>query len=86
MNLNLQISGAIVMKRYTNNQILLKEYIKQEFEENGSYKDENLYFEFLASQQTVKDYDLSDEEVEAGIMGGGLTGDAMQSIYFLMMF
>lgn len=33
-----------------------------------------MYFEFLASQQTVKDYDLSDEEVEAGIMGGGLDG------------
>lgn len=62
------------MKKYTNNQILLKEYIKQEFEENGLYKDEDSYFEFLASQQMVKDYDLSDEEVEAGIMGGGHDG------------
>lgn len=62
------------MKNYTNNQLLLKEYIKQEFEENGSYKDENSYFEFLAAQQLVKDYDLSDEEIENGLMGGGLDG------------
>lgn len=41
------------MKNYTNNQLLLKEYIKQEFEENGSYKDEDSYFEFLAAQQLV---------------------------------
>lgn len=62
------------MKNYTNNQLLLKEYIKQEFEEYGSYKDENSYFEFLAAQQLVKDYDLSDEEIENGLMGGGLDG------------
>lgn len=62
------------MKNYTNNQLLLKEYIKQEFEENGSYKDEDSYFEFLAAQQLVKDYDLSDEEIENGLMGGGLDG------------
>lgn len=62
------------MKNYTNNQLLLKEYIKQEFEENASYKDEDSYFEFLAAQQMVKDYDLSDEEIETGIMGGGLDG------------
>lgn len=67
-------------KNLTNNQLLLRDcIIKQEFEENGLYDSLNAYFEHFSATQVLKNYDLSDEEIADGIIGGSLDGgcDAM---------
>ena len=61
-------------KQLTNNQILLKECVAQEFSESVGYQDEGSFFEFFAASQILKDYDLSDEEIENGIVGAGNDG------------
>lgn len=58
----------------TNNQILLKECVAQEFSESVGYQDEASFFEFFSASQILKDYDLSDEEIENGIVGAGNDG------------
>lgn len=60
-------------KAMNNNQILLREYIKQQFAASRFSKESD-YFEFLASSQALRDYDLSDEEVESGLTGNGGDG------------
>ena len=47
----------------TNNQILLKEIIKQECQNSSEYNNENSYFEFFAANQVLKDYEFSNEEI-----------------------
>ena len=55
----------------TNNQILLNEYINQEYNDNTQYIGrEDDFFEFFAAANVLKDYALSDEEIENGICGG----------------
>ena len=61
-------------KVYTNNQLLLKECISQEFKETGLFSDESSYFEYFACSQVLKNYDLSDDELSDGILGGGNDG------------
>lgn len=61
-------------KKLSNNQILLGELLNQEFTENGAYTDIESYFEFFASEQVLKNYDLSDDEIEQGIKGAGNDG------------
>lgn len=58
----------------TNNQILLKECVAQEFSESVGYQNEASFFEFFSASQILKDYDLSDEEIENGIVGSGNDG------------
>ena len=41
-------------EQLTNNQVLLKECINQEFAENGGYNSVNDYFEFFAASQIYK--------------------------------
>lgn len=67
----------------TNNQVLLKECIKQELEDNGSFTSLNNFFEFFAASQIYKTYNLSDEEILNGIVGGGNDGGC-DSIYVLL--
>lgn len=61
-------------KNLTNNQMLLKTCINQEFSESTSYFDENSYFEFFSASQVLKNYNLSDDEIEKGIVGQGNDG------------
>lgn len=61
-------------KKQTNNQILLKEIIRQELSENEIYDSENAFFEFFSTSQVLKDKELSDEEINSGITGGGNDG------------
>ena len=61
-------------KVYTNNQVLLKECISQEFKESSLFSDESSYFEYFACSQILKNYDLSDDELSDGILGGGNDG------------
>lgn len=59
-------------EQLSNSQILIKECVAQEYAEAA-------YFEYFAAAQVLKDYDLSDEEIESGIIGAGNDGgcDAM---------
>ena len=61
-------------KNLTNNQVLLKECIEQDYKENNTYSDINTFFEFFAASQVLKNYNLSDEEIENGVVGGGNDG------------
>ena len=70
-------------EQLTNNQLLLKECIKQEFEDNGSFTSQNDYFEYFAASQVLKSYNLSDDEVLDGIVGGGNDGGC-DSIHILL--
>lgn len=67
----------------TNNQILLKECIKQEFEESSGYKDVSTYFEHFAASQVLKNFNLSDEEIDNGNSGGGNDGGCDNLYIFL---
>lgn len=61
-------------KVYTNNQLLLKECISQEFQETELFTEESSYFEYFACSQVLKNFDLSDDELCNGILGGGNDG------------
>lgn len=67
----------------TNNQILLKEIIKQECQNSSEYNNENSYFEFFAANQVLKDYEFSNEEIENGIIGGSNDGGCDAAYIFL---
>lgn len=57
----------------TNDQLLIREYVKQQFS-TQQFADESTYFEFLAASQALRECDLSDEEIEAGLTGNGGDG------------
>ncbi len=70
-------------KNLTNNQILLDEIIKQEFEDNPNYSNVSEFFEYFVAEQSLKEYDLSYEEIEQGIKGSGLDGGC-DAIYLFL--
>lgn len=70
-------------KKLSNNQLLMRECIKKECEENGQYSEVNAFFEFFAASQVLKNYDLSDDEVSLGITGGGNDGGCDGIFVFL---
>ncbi len=58
----------------TNNQLLLRECIKQEFNEVSEYENINDFFEHFAISEIFKDYNLTDDEIDYGNVGGGNDG------------
>lgn len=60
--------------KLTNNQMILNDYIKSETEKFDSINSEEEYFEYFSAQQILKDYDLDDDEIEMGLVGGKLDG------------
>lgn len=60
-------------KSLTNDQLLMREYVKQQFS-TSHFSKESDYFEFLAASQALREYDLSDEEIESGLLGNGGDG------------
>lgn len=70
-------------KTLSNNQLLLKEIIRQEHKENNILSDNNSFFEYFASSQVLKNYDLSDEEILNGIVGGEHDGGCDGLFLFL---
>ena len=70
------------MRLTTNAQRILNELFQQDFADNGSYADESQYFEIFSSKQILKSKDLSDEEIENGVLGSGNDGGC-DSIYTL---
>lgn len=67
----------------TNNQSLMKTCIHQEYEDTTNFSDESSYFEFFSSEQILKNNNLSDAEIESGIVDGGLDGGC-DSIYVFL--
>lgn len=67
----------------TNNQILLNEIINQEFKESNGFNNESTFFEYFSACQVLKDYELSSEEIENGIIGGGNDGGCDAAYLFL---
>lgn len=67
----------------TNNQMLLKTCVSQEFSESSTYSSENDYFEFFSAVQVLKNYNLSDNEIENGIVGNGNDGGCDSLFVFL---
>lgn len=61
-------------KNLTNNQMLLKTCVAQEFSESTTYTEESAYFEYFSSSQILKNYNLSDLEIENGIVGNANDG------------
>ena len=58
----------------TNNQILLRECIQQEFEESTEYTDQGAFFEYFAIAELLKNYNITDDEIDRGNVGGGNDG------------
>lgn len=71
------------MKLTTNSQRILDELFKQVYQENLNYPNECSFFEKFGAEQVLKDLDLSDEEVESGILGAGNDGGC-DSVYTLL--
>lgn len=70
-------------KQLTNSQILIKECVAQSFRDSDEYDDEASFFEYFSSSQILKDYDLSDDEIENGIVGSNGDGGC-DSIYIFL--
>jgi len=60
-------------KNLTNNQLLLREIIAQEYSNNDQFASDT-FFEFFSASQILKDYAFSNEELENGLIGGGNDG------------
>lgn len=71
------------MRLTTNSQRILYELFQQEYRDNETFKDEARYFELFASSQVLKNNDLSDEEIESGVLGNGNDGgcDAIYTLF-----
>lgn len=54
-------------KNLTNNQLLLKEIISQEYEDNNQFASLDTFFELFSAGQILKDYAFSNEEIESGL-------------------
>lgn len=67
----------------SNTQILLKECIRQECQDSATYTNESSYFEFFSASQVLKNYSLSDEEIENHVMGDGNDGGCDAVFLFL---
>jgi hypothetical protein len=58
----------------TNNQLLLRECIKQEFDDSIGYADISAFFEHFAIAELLKNYNITDDEIDNGNVGGGNDG------------
>ncbi len=52
----------------TNDQIILRQIVQQKIDEMESKPTEGEFFERFVSEQVLKNYDLSYDEIEAGIV------------------
>lgn len=68
------------MKLITNGQRILAELFKQDFADSEAYSDESQYFEFFSAKNILKNLEMSDEEIEKGVLGSGNDGGC-DSIY-----
>lgn len=54
----------------TNSQILIDGFISDEFSKQTEYSSKGDYFELLASSRYMAPYDLDDDEIAEGLIGG----------------
>lgn len=71
------------MKLISNSQRILHELFIQEYRDNTTYPEESEFFERFVAEQIMKTHDLSDEEIDNGIIGGGNDGGC-DAIYTLL--
>ncbi len=67
----------------TNDQIILKQIIQQRNDEMETKLTESDFFERFVSDQVLKNYDLSYDEIDSGIVDGGDDG-GIDAIYLLI--
>ncbi len=58
----------------SNEQTILELTLRQKKAKEWPELDESKFFEFFAAEQILKDYDLTYEQIESGIVGGGNDG------------
>jgi hypothetical protein len=58
----------------SNDQIILNQVLEQQRETIAPTLDAATYFEIFTAEQLLKDYDLSYDEIESGIVAGGGDG------------
>lgn len=68
---------------YLNDLIVLDRIIDEEKRKINGYEDNGSFFEFFATQQILKNYDLTKEEIENGIADGGDDG-GIDAIYMFV--
>lgn len=66
-----------------NDLILLNQLLEQRLAEIGSGLTDTEYFEVFSAEQVLKDEDLSYDEIESGVVGGGGDG-GVDSFYFFV--
>ncbi len=72
------------MSKANTYQMLMRDTIlPQKMEEYATIVDKSSFFEFYCSQQYLKTFELSDEEIEEGIGGGG-QGGGCDAIYLFL--
>lgn len=64
----------------SNDQVILREYLNQQKKQIAPETTDSQFFELFCSEQVLKSYDPSYEEIELGIVGGGDDG-GIDSIY-----
>jgi len=67
----------------TNDRIILDQVLEQKRQEIASSLDPARFFEFFCAEQVLKDYDLSYDEIESGMVRGGGDG-GVDSFYVLV--
>jgi hypothetical protein len=67
----------------SNDRIILDEILQQQQQARAPTLSPSKYFELFVTEQVLKDYDLSDEEIESGIIGDSGDG-GIDSIYLFV--
>jgi hypothetical protein len=55
----------------TNAKVILDELLEKRCAEIAPHRTPAQYFEIFSAEQILKEYDLSHEEIEDGLVGGG---------------
>lgn len=58
----------------SNDQIIFDQALEQQRQQRAPSSSKSEFFEMYVAEQVLKDFDLSDEELEAGVVGGGGDG------------
>jgi hypothetical protein len=60
--------------QWSNETVLIDQYLQSRQDARVTPLPEHVAFELLAAQSVLRDYQLSDEEIELGRVGGGMDG------------
>jgi len=74
---------ATKKKKFSNDQILLDTLLKHQKAERDPESSDSDYFEYFCADQILKELDLSDEELQSGIVGDSNDG-GIDAIYVLV--